>query len=90
MTAQKSLPAALRLCLWCLLAIVVEIGLYLSYCGHDARFHYATHLFVGASTALLIMSVVASVRGRPVPYPLVWPVLGHLYAMFPDFLSPPG
>ncbi len=72
------------------LAIAVEIGLYLSYRGHDARSHYATHLFVGASTALLIMAVVASVRERPVPYPLVWPVLGDLYAMFPDFLFSAG
>lgn len=90
MTAQRPLPAALRLCLWCLLAIVVEIGLYLSYRGHDARFHYATHLFVGASTALVIMSLIAWRRRRPVPYPLVWPVLGHLFAMFPDFLFSAG
>ncbi len=24
------------------------------------------------------------------PYPLVWPVLGHLFAMFPDFLFTAG
>ncbi len=90
MTAQTPLPAALRICLWCVLAVLVEIALYLSYGGHEARFHYATHLFVGACTALVIMSVVAWRRRRPVPYPLVWPVLAHLFAMFPDFLFSAG
>ncbi|HJT03613.1 MAG TPA: hypothetical protein VJ757_08295 [Pseudonocardiaceae bacterium] len=90
MTAQRSLPAGLRLCLWCVAAIVVEIGLYLSYRGHDARFHYVTHLFVGASAAMVIMALVAWRRRRPVAYPLVWPVLGHLVAMFPDFLFSAG
>ena len=90
MIARTPLGAALRICLWCILAVVVEIALYLSYRGHEARFHYATHLFVGASAALVIMSVVAWRRRRPVPYPLVWPVLGHLFAMFPDFLFTAG
>ncbi|WP_219418101.1 hypothetical protein [Pseudonocardia nigra] len=88
--ARGPLSAILRICAWCLLAVLVEIALYLSYRGHDARFHYATHLFVGASTALVIMSVVAWRRGRAVPYPLVWPVLGHLFAMFPDVLFSAG
>lgn len=90
MTARTPLGAALRICLWCILAVVVEIALYLSYRGHEARFHYATHLFVGASAALVIMSVVAWRRRQPIPYPLVWPVLGHLFAMFPDFLFSAG
>ncbi len=80
----------LRLCLWCLLAVVVEIGLYLSYRGHDARFHWFTHFFVGSAVALLVMSAVALRTHRPVPMPLVWPLLGHLYAMFPDFLFSGG
>jgi len=80
------IPAALRICLWCLLAVAVEIGIYFSYRGHDARFHWFTHFFIDSATALVIMSVVAWRRGRPVPYPLVWPVLGHLFAMFPDIL----
>ncbi len=80
----------LRLCLWCLLAVVVEIALYLSYRGHDARFHWFTHFFVGSAVALLVMSAVALRTHRPVPMPLVWPLLGHLYAMFPDFLFSGG
>ena len=75
---------SLRLCLWCLMAVVVELALYFSYRGHDARFHWFTHLFVGAATALVVMAAVALRSGRPVPYPLVWPVLGHLFAMTPD------
>lgn len=77
---------SLRLCLWCVAAVVVEVGLYLSYRGHDARFHWFTHLFVGASAALVVMAVVTTRTGRPVPYPLVWPLLGHLFAMTPDLL----
>ncbi len=84
--AQEETGRFLRLCLWCLLAVVVEIGLYLSYRGHDARFHWFTHFFVGSAVALLVMSAVALRTHRPVPMPLVWPLLGHLYAMFPDFL----
>jgi hypothetical protein len=36
------------------------------------------------------MSAVALHTRRPVPVPLVWPVLGHLYAMFPDLLFSTG
>jgi hypothetical protein len=79
-----------RLCLWCLLAVAVEIGLYLSYRGHDARFHWFTHFFVGSAVALILMSAVALRTRRPVPMPLVWPLLGHLYSMFPDFLFSGG
>jgi hypothetical protein len=77
-------------CLWCLLVVLVEIGLYLSYRGHDARFHWLTHFFVGAATALLVMSLLAWRRRCPVPYPLVLPVAAHLVAMFPDFLFTAG
>ncbi len=88
--AQEETNRFLRLCLWCLLAVVVEIALYLSYRGHDARFHWFTHFFVGSAVALLVMSAVALRTHRPVPMPLVWPLLGHLYAMFPDFLFSGG
>ncbi|MDP9419671.1 MAG: hypothetical protein M3P53_05930 [Actinomycetota bacterium] len=83
-------PRFVRLCLWCATAVVVEVALYLSYRGHDARFHWFTHFFVGASAALLIMSAVVLRTRRPVPLPLVWPLLGHLYAMVPDFLFTGG
>lgn len=90
MTTTTESARILRICLWCLLAVAVEILLYVSYRGHEARFHYVTHLFVGASAALLVMAAVAWRRGRPVPYPLVWPVLGHVLAMFPDLLFAAG
>lgn len=76
----------LRVCLWCLVAVLGEAALYLSYRGHDARFHWFTHFFVGASAALAVMALVAARTRRPVRLPLVWPVLAHVFAMFPDFL----
>jgi hypothetical protein len=79
-------PHHLRLCGWCLLAVVVEIGLYLSYRGHDARYHWFTHFFVGASVALMIMAAVTLRTHRPAPVPLLWIVLGHIFAMTPDLL----
>lgn len=75
-----------RLCGWCLLGIAVEAGLYFSYRGHDARFHWFTHFFVGSGLALIGMALFVIVRGRPAPYPLGWLVAGHLFAMFPDLL----
>ena len=54
--------------------------------GHDARFHWFAHFFVGASAALVVMALVTRRRRRPVPYPLVWPLLGHLVAMLPHLL----
>lgn len=74
----------LNVCLWCLVAVVVEIGLFASYRGHDARFHWLTHFFVGSSAALLVMAAVAVRTRRPVPAPLVWALVGHLFAMIPD------
>lgn len=94
MSAPTVPPSAtdrvLRLCLWCTLAVAVEVALYLSYRGHEASFHWFTHFFVGSAVALLVMSAVALRTRRPVPVPLVWPLLGHLYAMFPDFLFTGG
>jgi hypothetical protein len=77
---------SLRLCLRCVAAIAVEVVLYLSYRDHDARFHWFTHFFVGAAAALVIMAAVTARTGRPVAYPLVWPLLAHLVAMVPDLL----
>jgi hypothetical protein len=72
------------------LAVIVEVGLYFSYQHHDARFHWFTHFFVGASAALVVMAAVTWRTHRPVPLPLVWPVLAHLFAMTPDFLFTAG
>ncbi len=81
---------ALRVCLWCVVAVLAEVGLYASYRGHDARFHWFTHFFVGAAAALVVMAAVAARIRRPVPLPLVWPFLAHVMAMFPDFLFAGG
>ena len=77
---------SLAICGWCAPAVLVEVALFLSYRDHDARFHWFTHFFVGASLALLVMAMITTCTRRPVPYPLLWPILGHLYAMLPDFL----
>ncbi len=93
MTAQTTTAAptrGIRVCLWCALAVLGEIGLYASYRGHDARFHWFTHFFVGASVALVAMAVVAARTRRPVPLALVWIFLAHVVAMFPDFLFSAG
>jgi len=79
-----------RLCGWCAAAVLVEVGLYASYRGHDARFHWFTHFFVGAATALAVMSVLAVLRRRPVARPLVWPLAAHLFAMTPDLAFTAG
>lgn len=81
---------ALRACLWCAAVIVVEVLLYASYRSHDARFHWLTHFLVGASTALVVMAAWTWFRRRPAPYPLVWVVAAHLFAMVPDFLFRAG
>ncbi|MFP5377083.1 MAG: hypothetical protein ACLGIO_09945 [Acidimicrobiia bacterium] len=83
-TAAVRTSRAVRVCAWCVAAVVVEVGLYASYRGHDARFHWFTHFFVGASAALVVMAAVAARTGRPVPLPLVWPLVGHLVTMAPD------
>lgn len=83
---QRPCPSGLRVCAWCLVAVVVEVALYVSYRGHDARFHYFTHFFVGSAAALTVMAAVAAYRRRPVALPLIWPLVGHVVAMFPDVL----
>jgi len=90
LSARWRAAAELRLCAGCVAGVVVEIGLYLSYRGHDARFHWFTHFFVGTSTALVVMAAVAWRRRRPVGLTLVWPLLGHLLAMLPDLLFTAG
>ena len=85
---DRSMP--LRVCLWCVIVVLAEAALYASYRGHDARFHWFTHFFVGASVALVAMAVVAARTSWPVPVPLVWPFLAHMVAMFPDFLFTAG
>ena len=81
---------ALAFCAWCLPAVALEVYLYAAYRGHEARFHWFTHFFAGTAAALLILAAVAARTRRPVPYPLLWLILGHLVAMFPDLLFNAG
>lgn len=69
-----------------ILAVAIEVFLYVSYQAHEARFHWFTHFFVGATVALIGMTAWVLLERRSVAYPILWLVLGHLVAMFPDFL----
>lgn len=71
-------------------AIAVEVGLFLQYVSEGARYHWFVHFFVGAGTALVLMTLWSWRTRRPVAHPLSWVVLAHLYAMFPDLLFPHG
>jgi len=66
--------------------VVVEILLYRRYQQGDGTFHYFTHLFAGASFALVLMTLAARRWGRPVRLPLLAVLAGHLFAMAPDIL----
>jgi hypothetical protein len=68
------------------LFVAAEVLLYLSYRHHDARFHWFLHFFVGTSAALIAMAVLTYGSARPVRFPLLWLLTGHLIAMLPDIL----
>lgn len=68
------------------LLVVTEVALYLSYRGHDARFHWFTHFFVGAAVALVAMAVTTARTRRPVRYAALWILAAHLVAVAPDLL----
>lgn len=48
-----------------LVFLVVEIVLFASFSGHDARFHWATHFLVGLVAALVWMSAYLLIAGKP-------------------------
>lgn len=85
-TQRRDRVRFLGLCGWCAPAAAVETLLFLSYRSHDARFHWFTHFFVGASAGLIAMAGVAARRQRAISLPLLWIVAAHLFAMFPDLL----
>lgn len=68
------------------LYLAAEGVLYLLYQQNDARFHWFVHFFVGGAAALLLMAVFAYRSRRPVPLPLLWLLIGHILAAFPDIL----
>lgn len=65
---------------------VAEIGLFSSYSGHDARFHWATHFLVGLIAALVWLSAYLLIAAKPAPGQLIVVLLFHLFAMTPDLL----
>lgn len=69
-----------------LLFVGVEIVLFLSYQHDDARFHWFLHFFVGTSVALILMTLVIYWSNRPILFPMLWLLMGHAIAMFPDIL----
>lgn len=76
----------LRLVIGTLSAVAVEVLIYRAYLTGDGSFHWFTHFFTGISAALIVMTLVTLRRRRPVPLPLLWPVLGHIAAMGPDLM----
>lgn len=76
----------LRLVVGTLSGVAVEVLIYRAYLTGDGSFHWFTHFFAGASAALIVMTLVTLRLCRPVPLPLLWPVLGHVAAMGPDLM----
>lgn len=62
----------------------VEIFLFYLYLSGDGTFHYFTHFFAGATLALVLMTLAARHWRRPVRFPLLMVLIGHLLAMAPD------
>jgi len=76
----------IRWALFVIAYVTAELLLFSSYRGHDARFHWFTHFFLGVSVALIIMSIITWRTRKAVKLPLLWLLLAHLLAMFPDIL----
>lgn len=68
------------------LYIAAEIFLFKIYGNHDSRFHWFTHFFIGGIVALTGMTIHAYRTGQAARLPLLWLLLGHVVAMFPDLL----
>lgn len=64
--------------------VVAELGLYASYAGHDARFHWATHFLVALLLTAVWQAVHLLVAARPARGQLLTILVFHLWAMWPD------
>ena len=64
--------------------VVAELGLYVSYAGHDARFHWATHFLVALLLSAVWQAVHLLVAARPARGQLLTILGFHLWAMWPD------
>lgn len=82
--------AALRLVIGAVLVIAVERYLFLHFQPHDPRSGWLVHFFIGATVGLVGMMVWLVEERRPVPLPVLWILIGHLLAMFPDLLFAAG
>ena len=65
---------------------VAEVLLFLSYSGHDSRFHWAAHFLVALIATTAWLSVYLLVAARPAPLQVGTVLVFHLVAMFPDLL----
>ena len=70
------------------LPLLAEAAFLQRYAAEAAAWHWYVHLFTGATLALVLMTFWTRRHHRPVPYPLVWIVLAHIYAAVPDLLIP--
>lgn len=68
--------------------LLVEAGFLQRYAAEAASWHWYVHLAAGATVALPLMVLWSRRHHRPVPYPLLWLLLAHLYAAIPDLLIP--
>lgn len=69
-----------------MIVVGAEVLLYISYSGHQAAFHWATHFLVGLTAAASVNLACLALKGAPARGQLL-SVLGlHLYAMAPDLL----
>ncbi len=68
--------------------IAVELWFLGKYASEAASWHWFVHFFAGATLALIVMSWWSWRKRRPVPAPLVWVLLAHLFAAAPDLVIP--
>lgn len=69
---------------------IAEALLFASYRGHEASFHWATHLLIGLSAAAVTNLAWLALKGAPARWQVLSILAWHLYAMFPDLLFSAG
>lgn len=71
--------------------VLAEVALFRSYFGHDASYHWATHMLVALAFTSLLLLARLLITGAPGPRLLLLTFLGfHLFAMLPDILFRAG
>lgn len=69
---------------------VAEVLLFMSYSGHDSRFHWAAHFLVGLIATMAWLTVYLLVAARPAPMQIGTVLVFHVVAMAPDLLFVAG